>query len=803
MTLSHVRGLVLVLAIAVLSLTTASPAAATGLVARGPSGSGGALIPLHSVVVDITVDGTSATTSATRTYGLAVSYEAELERALTFYRTLPAGASVDSALVVGEAHGWTLLSGEEADAAREALTAELGDPAPLAHLGQDLLVLDPVIAAPGEWAPSIQLTVTQELAPFGSMRAVSAVLDWHRAPVGGVSVSVTASTAEPLRALYSPYDDLSVVRDGAHAATASAASWDRDPAAALVVALSTGDDPIHLDLVPFRYGAEEGGFFMALVTPESSPPEDDVAGRDIVIALDQSGSMEGQKIVQARAALDGVLAGLRAQDRVQLVTFHTWTTTLADQVLPATPENLAAAETFVADIVADGGTNIGEALDASLGSLPLGSGRPRYVVLITDGLATEGLTETQDILDLAAQKGELGARIFTFGVGLDVNTVLLDQLAHDSGGQAFYLWPGQSIDMAVAAFFERVAAPLLAAPALDLSAFGASMTLPSVMQDLYAGQTAVLLGRYADPGAGTVSLSGVRDGDQHLHTWDAALPALALGEGFVPRVWANRLVGTLLHEVKLGIAPPGTVDEAMAIASRWGVVTDFTTWEVDEAGDVVLVYSEVPEDAVGSVAVATSASLDEDSQAGTVDLQAEPTVRHAWDRALPLAGGWFTDTSLPPAPEWVDLTFASDRYFELVRAEASLGVGDLLATGSDTRFEHFGRAFRVTSAHGARVDGPPPEATTVPAAAAELLATPGAVGAVYGGVAVGPAADPTVLGDGPGPPAAGCGAAPADVPLLPWALCVAAIFALGARRRLRTRAPSRGTGRRGPGPARV
>jgi hypothetical protein len=71
-------------------------------------------------------------------------------------------------------------------------------------------------------------------------------------------------------------------------------------------------------------------------------------------------------------------------------------------------------------------------------------------------------------------------------------------------------------------------------------------------------------------------------------------------------------------------------------------------------------------------------------------------VRYRRDRVFPLQGGYYTDSSLGESPQWIDVRFGSDRYFELAEREAQLGAAELLAVAPNVKFELLGRAFRVT-----------------------------------------------------------------------------------------------------------
>ena len=672
---------------AVAGVLWSTGALASGLVA------GGGLVPLSGLDVQAEMTDAGASVTERRSFLVAES------GGVRFFRSLAAGEEVQSVTVGGLDAQATILPPAEADAARIALTKELSDPSPLRELGAALLVVEAQAEA-GPWVPvEVEVHTTQPLAPHGTMRGIALPSGWHPEPIGVVSVAVSASTEEPLRALYAPYHTLALARADEHTATGSYTGYQRCSSFDVTVLLSTGSEPVHLDLLPFRDG-EGPGTFMALLSPELLPT--DIEPRDLALVVDRSGSMSGAKMTQAKAALVGVLSGLRPTDTFSVVAFDGTIEAFADEAVPATPANVEAAMAFVDGLSAAGSTNLSGALEKGLYSLPPSGDHPRYVVLLTDGVPTAGETDVDAILAMAAAQNEVGARIFAFGIGYDVNTVLLDKLALQSAGDALYVTG--SVETTLAAFFAQIADPVVGSPALDVSGHGGALMLPDPLPDLFAGQTLVVVGQYTKPGAAEVVLHGSSSESR----FQVTLPERAVSEGYVPRVWATRRVGALLEAVKLGGAE-ALAEEALALARRYGVVTDFTFFVVQDNGDAVMTYSPVPMASVGEAAVNTSSSLDSYQKGGGVDA-IDSFVRYHRDRTFPMVGGLYTDTALGATEPWVDVRFGSPLYWSLLESEGGNGIGGFLALGAQVRFELLGRAFRV------RVDGA--EAASIPAPAA-------------------------------------------------------------------------------------
>ena len=791
--------------VAVALLPAEGRATALAMPTATDSGPPTTLAALSTLSVDARLTPSGADVIERRTYSLTTLYTGR-PTTLTYYHSLtgePRGAE-PRVVIGGQVATGRMLAPAEADAVRRQLTIAIGDPSPLRGLGSPLFVTSAIeVMVPTVPTLHVEVTTRAPLITRGTMRGVVLPVDWARPTVSTVDVKVAAATTAPLRALYSPYHQLSVVRDGVSDAHATYSGHGVCPDFDLTLLFSSGDGLVHMDLIPFRYGQAEGGYFLALLTPDPTPIVDSILPRDVVLVLDTSGSMAGAKITQAKEALRGVLGGLRAVDSFALVSFATAISSFQSAaMLKATPDNVAAAIAFVDGLQATGGTNIHDALATAFTSLPNETGHPRYMVFLTDGQPTAGMTGIEAIATMAQTRNEVGARLFSFGIGNDVNTVLLDRLARDSSGDVIYVRPDQSVAEAVQAFFAQISDPVLADPVLDFGPFAAADMFPGVLPDLFAGRTVTLLGRYQQPGRATLSLAGSRGGQPWSVGFDVTLPEYALDAGYVPRIWALRQVGRLLADVKMGNMDPALIDEAVAIATRFGVTTNFTYFAADAAGDVTLRYAAVPLAATGAAAVDASSALRGYGTGSSVPTPTSaPTsavsVRYVADRSLPIQGGYLTDTKLAPpgaSDHTLDLTFGSDRYFAFAAAEAPFGAGALLSAGRNTHFELLGRAFRVTDAIA-----PPAGSTAIPPESSAVAdpawrPVPGDTSSVPATINVavpplnpampGPVADPAIAGlaDRGGCACATAGRRPGDGL---GGLALAALLAVPATRRRR------------------
>ena len=124
--------------------------------------------------------------------------------------------------------------------------------------------------------------------------------------------------------------------------------------------------------------------------------------------------------------------------------------------------------------------------------------RPKILVFMTDGLPTVGETNVTRIVDNVRKASKPGVRLFTFGVGYDVNTALLDKLAAENGGMADYVEPKEDLEVKVSSFFTKVNYPVLTDLKLDMANAKTDLVYPRSIPDLFRGSQVTLIGRYSN-----------------------------------------------------------------------------------------------------------------------------------------------------------------------------------------------------------------------------------------------------------------------------------------------------------------
>ncbi len=339
-------------------------------------------------------------------------------------------------------------------------------------------------------------------------------------------------------------------------------------------------------MLPYAPGDGPG---FALITVSPPVVHAPATPRDVTFVLDVSGSMSGRKIEQARAAGRDLLATLTPQDRFRLIDFSTDVRTFRDDYERATPEHVREAERYLDELEADGATNIEGALRRALeppleDGDSLGTGttaRLPIVLFITDGEPTIG-EQSPDAL-VAQATSHLGhTRLFTFGLGADVNTSLLEQLALQGRGTSQFVRPDESVERVVSLVAHRLTDPVITDLAFRTDGVRLTEMLPETMTDLFAGQDLVLLARYEGSGQAHLRFSGRTAAGPVTWTSDVVFPDRERANPFVARLWATQRIG-YLEAARHKSGPSAELDtELRSLGERFGIPTELTSYLVRE-----------------------------------------------------------------------------------------------------------------------------------------------------------------------------------------------------------------------------
>lgn len=335
-----------------------------------------------------------------------------------------------------------------------------------------------------------------------------------------------------------------------------------------------------LSIVTHAPDSEDGYFLMYVTPPEMA--ESQRIGRDLTMVVDVSGSMSGQKLEQAKAALHQMLGTLSSRDRFRLISFSSGVRSFRDGFTTADASALDAARNWTNSLVADGGTNIEGALREAMRTENRSRSENLDVLLfLTDGVPSVGETQPEKLAGQVAA-GADRMRIFTVGIGTDVNTYLLERMAQDGHGAADFVPPNGNVEQTVGSLARKLRAPAL----VDLHVVSSPVRIVSMepvrLPDLFAGQELVVLGRYSGSGSGPLVIEGRRDGQTVRVSTPVEFTAHDTDHEYVGTLWAARRIGALTRTMRIEGSTPERIEEIRALALRHGIVTEYTAYLVQE-----------------------------------------------------------------------------------------------------------------------------------------------------------------------------------------------------------------------------
>ncbi|MEW5959160.1 MAG: VIT domain-containing protein, partial [Chloroflexota bacterium] len=702
--------------------------------------------------VNVTIDNQVATTRVDQVFRNDSQWSLEG----TYIFPLPENAAIsDFAMWInGERVEGQLYTKEEARRIYDSIVRRRLDPALLEYIGRDLFQASIFPIDPGD-TRRVEIEYSQILPIDNGLVQYVYPLSTEKfsaRPLEEVAVTVDITSREPIKAVYSPSHSVSLDRDGRFRALAGWEDFEVLPSTDFSLYYTVSAEDVGVNLLSYKE-RDEDGFFVLLAAPNVDAEQ--VVDKDVILVLDISGSMEGEKMDQARDALHYVLDHLNQGDRFNIITFSTGVQAFAERPEPLSA--LPAARDFVDELRPEGSTDINRALLEAIDSAD--RQRPTIIIFLTDGLPTSGVVDTPLILDNIEQAAGSNVRLFPFGVGDDVDTVLLDTLAQQQRGASAYVRPAERVDEQVGAFYAKVSTPVLADLELDVDGVRIQDTYPYPLPDLFAGTQLIVAGRYRDGGPATVTLTGQVNGRTRTFRFDdltfAGDRQSSRNAEFIPRLWATRKIGYLLNEIRLRGENRETIDQVVNLSVRYGIITPYTSFLVEEpelalsreGRDMIVEeeYAQAQEAPAAEVSGegAVDKAVEQNALAGANmaaplataipgvgggDSGAEPAgsaaVSAVGDKAFVLKNGVWTDTTFDPtAMTPTALPFPSDLFLEFLVDHPD--AGKYFALGERVIVVIDGVAYETVEGDPAALSEPAPlPAPLAPADQADTAAAP-------------------------------------------------------------------------------
>ncbi|WP_417736395.1 VIT domain-containing protein [Rosistilla oblonga] len=553
----------------------------------------GFLYDIARLEIDASIQGQIAQVQVDQTFKNVTSRTLQVK----FVFPLPDDGAIDEMtfMVDGEELTGRLLEADKAREIYEGYVRRSKDPALVQWIGHGMFQTQVFPVPPGA-ERTVTLQYSQICRRSGSMNDWTLPLaptQFTSQPIGEIVIRGRIRSDAKLGNVYSPTHEVDFDRRDDHRSEFKYTAKKHVPESDFRVLWEAGDSPLQMSLITHRPDPNEDGYFLMLLQPSlpESDPANDKVGKNIVVVVDKSGSMRGEKIEQARRASRYVVDQLKPQDRFTLITYDSDVNTFNNQLIAADPATRDDATDYIDSILAGGSTNIDAALSKALAATK-GSDGPAYVVFMSDGQPTVGEKNGMKIADKASKQIASGTRLFSLGIGHDVNSRLLDKLAEVCFGQTMYVRPGEPLDDVVKKLYDRIGAPALTGAKLEITVDGRQgatrMLYPSEIYDLFSGDQLVIAGRYRRDGDVQIKLTGEFEGESQEFVFDGKFAKQTDDSKnvFVERLWATRRIGQIIDEIDLYGEQSELVDELILLSKKHGILTPYTAYLAEEKTDL-------------------------------------------------------------------------------------------------------------------------------------------------------------------------------------------------------------------------
>lgn len=310
------------------------------------------------------------------------------------------------------------------------------------------------------------------------------------------TITVTATAGHPIKSWTVPTHDVTVDRTGSGIAV-ELVEAETLPNRDFVLRYQAADVEARATMFLGPKDDNGDGHFALVVHPPDLDVDSLVGRREFMFVVDTSGSMTGAPLALAKEVIRSALPRLRPVDTFDVVSFESGTRRLFGAPRTANTANLNEALEFVDGLKAQGGTEMGDAVEAAL-NLDVAKGRHRYVMFLTDGhigFESEIIAAARRLTDEIGRRGQQ-ARVFGVGIGSSPNTHLLNGLSRAGRGVSLRMGTRDNAGDVVNTFGRYVDHPIVSQLEMQPGSLTLDERHPQRMGDLFASHAVVTMGQY-------------------------------------------------------------------------------------------------------------------------------------------------------------------------------------------------------------------------------------------------------------------------------------------------------------------
>lgn len=581
---------------------------------------------------------------------------------------------VSEVLVNGVNGSFELLNPTELFPLVKKITIQTEDPAPLAICGSTAIVCSGIRLNIRE-SKSFRITYRIPFQVRDEILDLIIPMAGERfalAPIPDYEVLVRFKMSRPVRTSLSPSHNVRIDNESVGRRLVTCRERDvRSPDDFRLVTTFSGSD---LDLrVLFHRLPEKDGYFMAMIEPPVKKNADAPPFTDVVFLLDCSSSLGADNLALGKKTVILFLEKLRIGDRFEVIRFSSRQERLFGTLVEAHQNNISAAARFVETSNSAGGTDLFNAIMTGFDTLS-GRKRPGAILMVTDGKATIGKTHPEALIEIVKRYNRSRSRIFILALGPSPDVATLDQIARITGGAMLQAPDSKDFEASVSKWLSNIISPQVTDLSINLKDMTPESVVPEPTPDIMGQESVIVLGRYSKAAGGkaSVNLKGKISGKMTNIAKKIDLPKEQHAYGFIAPLWAMRKIASLMELERTRGQNQILGEQIKKLSDEFGFM-NYDTSPRHEKFFVNLLWkyktSFIPADV---------------TQNG---------VKRVGDKLFKYMKGCWIDTSIKSSISEEQITFLSDKYFDMIQSDTELGP--FLALGPEIMARHKGANLRV------------------------------------------------------------------------------------------------------------
>lgn len=500
---------------------------------------------------------------------------------------LPSGASISgfSMDVDGKMTKGELLDSGKARKIYEDIVRQMKDPGLLEYMGKGLFKTRIYPINPLS-EKKVKISYQEALKMEGNLVRYVYPLDidrYAKEPMKDVAIEGTIKSDVPITSVYSPTHKISINRKSDKEVVVGFETDSLKPEKDFILYYAVSRKDLSVSIINHRPDPSEDGTFMLLLAPSIKTQQEKTPAIDVAFVMDTSGSMAGKKFEQAQKALEFCIHSMPEGSSFYLCNFSTEADSYKPELTKTNKDTREGALNHIKNLEPIGGTNISEALELSIKALNKSdSGNAKFIVFVTDGKPTAGTTDPERILKEVEKQNQNGIRVFSFGVGDNLNAQLIDSLADENGGVSDYVSEEEDLEIKISSLVSKLTHPVLTDVDLQFHNVEVSQIYPRKTHDVFRDSNIMILGRYSKAGAARITLTGKVKNERIKIDYEVDFPRQDSESAFVAKIWATRKIGFLLDQIRKNGTDEELKNEIITLAKRYGILTPYTSFLVLE-----------------------------------------------------------------------------------------------------------------------------------------------------------------------------------------------------------------------------